>query len=283
MARRSASLSHQLAHAVGRLARTPSAVGKQSREIEVAVTRLIDSTVRQARGRSADTPQYRVDELAQITGTTTRNIRAYRERGLLPAPRKVGRVTFYSDDHVERLELINSMLGRGYSIAHIDELLTAWRDGKQLNDILGVKPDLTLPTETSGAHTTVDELLAGGMDARSIDRLQRLGLLGLDESGAVSLRYPDIVEALTALITASTPAEQVVELAERLTPALIELERVLVAAATDLTDATEDEEDLAELTVRLVRLRMLGQATLDAVLDQVTVSLLNRETESETS
>lgn len=34
--------------------------------------------------------EYRIDELAHAAGTTSRNVRAYRERGLLPPPRKRG-------------------------------------------------------------------------------------------------------------------------------------------------------------------------------------------------
>ncbi|MFB9386717.1 MerR family transcriptional regulator [Pseudonocardia petroleophila] len=36
--------------------------------------------------------EYRIDELAHTAGTTVRNIRAYQDRGLLPPPRRVGRV-----------------------------------------------------------------------------------------------------------------------------------------------------------------------------------------------
>src|SRR5690349_10951820 len=35
--------------------------------------------------------EYRLDDLARISGVTARNIRAYRERGLLDPPRRVGR------------------------------------------------------------------------------------------------------------------------------------------------------------------------------------------------
>ena len=41
--------------------------------------------------------EYRLEELARISGVSARNIRAYRERGLLDPPRRVGRSAFYDD------------------------------------------------------------------------------------------------------------------------------------------------------------------------------------------
>src|SRR5438309_572599 len=41
--------------------------------------------------------EYRIDELAREAGTTVRNVRAYQDRGLLPPPRRSGRVGLYTD------------------------------------------------------------------------------------------------------------------------------------------------------------------------------------------
>ncbi|TFW32217.1 MerR family transcriptional regulator, partial [Pseudomonas fluorescens] len=49
--------------------------------------------------------EYRLDELAQLSGVNARNIRAYRERGLLDPPRRVGRSAYYDDAHVAQLRL----------------------------------------------------------------------------------------------------------------------------------------------------------------------------------
>src|SRR5436305_1643105 len=44
--------------------------------------------------------EYRIDELAREAGTTVRNVRAYQDRGLLPPPRRSGRVGLYTDAHL---------------------------------------------------------------------------------------------------------------------------------------------------------------------------------------
>ena len=47
--------------------------------------------------------EYRIEELATVTGTTVRTLQSYRNKGLLPPPRRQGRIALYSDDHVARL------------------------------------------------------------------------------------------------------------------------------------------------------------------------------------
>jgi DNA-binding transcriptional MerR regulator len=61
--------------------------------------------------------EYTVDELARVTDSTVRNVRAYQDRGLLAPPEKRGRVGVYDDTHVSRLKLINHLLARGYTLA----------------------------------------------------------------------------------------------------------------------------------------------------------------------
>jgi DNA-binding transcriptional MerR regulator len=83
--------------------------------------------------------EYRIDELAQVSGVSSRNIRAYRERGLLEPPRRVGRMAIYSDDHLAQLQVINGLLARGFNSAHIADFFQAIRGGHDLADLLGLR------------------------------------------------------------------------------------------------------------------------------------------------
>ena len=56
--------------------------------------------------------EYRIDELARASGVMVRNIRYYQGCGMLPAPRRVGRVGIYDDAHLARLRLITRLLER---------------------------------------------------------------------------------------------------------------------------------------------------------------------------
>ena len=92
-----------------------------------------------SRSGCAALAEYRLDELARISGVSARNIRAYRERGLLDPPRRVGRSAFYDDYHLSQLRTINQLLRRGFNSAHIAEFFASMRQGADLADILGIQ------------------------------------------------------------------------------------------------------------------------------------------------
>src|ERR1700733_4565678 len=119
--------------------RAPKRVRRQSRDfIETAVSQLFDAAVRHPHGVAAS-GEYRIEELARLAGTTTRNIRVYRDRALLHPPLRVGRIALFNDTHLTRLRLITSLLDKGYNIAHVHEMLNAWEQGKDVADMLGLE------------------------------------------------------------------------------------------------------------------------------------------------
>jgi DNA-binding transcriptional MerR regulator len=83
--------------------------------------------------------EYRLDDLARISGVSSRNIRAYRERGLLDPPRRQGRSAYYDDYHLSQLNTINQLLRKGFNSAHIAEFFARMREGHDLAAILGVQ------------------------------------------------------------------------------------------------------------------------------------------------
>ncbi|WP_110208332.1 MerR family transcriptional regulator [Nocardioides daejeonensis] len=64
-----------------------------------------------------------IDQLASKVGMTVRNVRAYATRGLLPAPRLVGRKGFYGPEHESRLRLIRELIDRGYTLGAVEKAL----------------------------------------------------------------------------------------------------------------------------------------------------------------
>jgi len=94
--------------------------------------------------------EYRLDDLARISGVSARNIRAYRERGLLDPPRRVGRSAYYDDFHLSQLKTINQLLRRGFNSAHIAEFFASMRQGADLADILGIQQAILGPRTDEG-------------------------------------------------------------------------------------------------------------------------------------
>jgi DNA-binding transcriptional MerR regulator len=85
----------------------------------------------------ASTDLLTVDELAHAAGTTTRTVRAYQTKGLIPPPRKIGRVAYYGAEHLARLQLIDRLLARGFLLSAIGDLLRASEQGSGLAGVLG--------------------------------------------------------------------------------------------------------------------------------------------------
>lgn len=50
-----------------------------------------------------------ISDLAQSAGVSVRTIRYYVNEGLLPAPEVKGRYTYYSENYIYRLELIDRL------------------------------------------------------------------------------------------------------------------------------------------------------------------------------
>jgi DNA-binding transcriptional MerR regulator len=91
---------------------------------------------------------YRIEDLAHLTGTSVRTIRAYQDRGVLPRPERRGRAGAYTDAHLVRLRRIADLLDRGYTLASIKELLDAHDTGRGLSGVLGLIAEADGPWST---------------------------------------------------------------------------------------------------------------------------------------
>src|SRR3954454_6944338 len=134
-----------------------------------------------ARPESTGKVEYRLDDLAHAAGITARNVRAYAERGLLPAPRRGGRANVYDETHLARLRLIGRLLERGYTVAHIADFIAGWEGGHDLGQTLGLEAALLapssgeLPEELGKAE--LEELFGAPVGEAELERAIELGLL----------------------------------------------------------------------------------------------------------
>ncbi len=139
--------------------------------------------------------EYRLDDLARISGVSSRNIRAYRERGLLDPPRRQGRTAFYDDYHLSQLNTINQLLRKGFTSAHIAEFFARMREGHDLAAILGVQQAI-LGTKADSSPAAVIAALNLDPTCEEAKRLVSCGLAELVES-SVSLTHPRMAEIVT--------------------------------------------------------------------------------------
>ncbi|BBZ43257.1 MerR family transcriptional regulator [Mycobacterium parmense] len=252
--------------------RAPKRVRRQSRDfIETAVSQLFDAAVRHP--HAAESGEYRIDDLARLAGTTTRNVRVYRDRGLLPPPLRVGRIALFNDTHLTRLRLITSMLDRGYNIAHVREMLSAWEEGKNLGDVLGLetaivgswtaeKPE-TMPLEDAAR-------LVG--DPHAFERLVGLQVIRVDGAQAIVTR-PKLIEAFNEIRGYGVDLDKLIDLHEQIVPEIDKISEMLVrAGAEHVVDRIKPgrplpaDAEIAELITMLVRFRTQAVATVTATL-----------------
>ena len=216
--------------------------------------------------------EYRIDELAQQSGTTVRNVRAYQDRGLLPPPRRVGRVAVYEDAHLARLRLVNHMLERGYTLANIAELVTGWEQGQNLGELLGLEVALTGPWSDEVPTSISAEGLAalfGDAEPRSLDTAIRLGIIEPDGE-RFRVNSPRWFQAGAALVAAGIPLDAVLANARALQRDMDRVAaRFVELVTTHVFDPIGDrlpKNDVPRLAELVQRLRPLAQMAVDAEL-----------------
>ncbi len=87
-----------------------------------------------------------IDQLAQETGLTVRNVRNYQSRGLIPPPEVQGRIGYYGAEHLARLQLIREMQAQGFNLTAIAHVLEQAHGSGE--EVLGFTRSLMAPFET---------------------------------------------------------------------------------------------------------------------------------------
>src|SRR5947209_5726675 len=289
-----------IAGVLANLRRAPKRVRRQSREvIENAVSQLFDAAVRYPHG-ALGSGEYRIEDLARLAGTTTRNMRVYRDRGLLPPPLRVGRIALFNDTHLTRLRLITSMLNRGYNIAHVREMLSAWEEGKNLGDVLGLESAIVGTWTTEKSQTlSLAEAQRLINDAKAFDRLVELQVIRVDGSQATITRRR-LIEAFNEIRGYGVSMDKLIDLHEHIVPLIDQISEMLVrASAEHVADRIKPREalpadtEIAELITMLVRFRTQAVAsvtatfassietTIESLVSQLLAEYLERSPEAD--
>jgi DNA-binding transcriptional MerR regulator len=250
-------------------------IRRSSRDvIETAVSQLFDAAV-QPHGVEAS-GEYRIEELARLGGTTTRNIRVYRDRGLLHPPLRVGRIALFNDTHLTRLRLITSMLDRGYNIAHVHEMLSAWEQGKNLGDMLGLESAIagSWATERPERMTLADAKALVDDDS-AFERLVGNGVIKLDGDGGANATVlrPKLIEAFNEIRQYGISIDKLVDIHEQVLPHIDEISGILVRAGVDHVAhrikpgaSLPPDTEVAELITMLIRFRTQAVSAVSATL-----------------
>ncbi|WP_406471713.1 MerR family transcriptional regulator [Streptomyces hirsutus] len=194
-----------------------------------------------------------MEELARLAGVTVRTLRFYRERKLIPPPRREGRIAWYDDHHLARLRTITALLERGHTLNGIAELAEAFDHGRDVGELLG----MGAPTEETPVRLTPEELadhFAGEVTPENLAAAMDLGYLGTDGEEIVHISRR-LLDVSSALVREGIPLAEVLR------------------AGREVRTHTEAMADLfAELILRhapeeaVHRLRPLARSVVDAEL-----------------
>lgn len=188
---------------------------------------------------------YRVEELAAKADTSVDTIRYYQARNLLPPPTRVGRVAWYSDDHLERLARIRRLQARGFGLAVIRRLLDGELDYADEALIAAVatetgatedRPSPPAVAVAGGAWLTIEELATrSGIPLPLLESVVREGLLVPHRAqGEDRYSHADVAAAAAGLrlLEQGLPLPELLELARRHTVAM----RATAERAVELFD-----------------------------------------------
>jgi len=166
-----------------------------------------------------DTPareqeEWTVDQIAQRADVPVRTIREYQTMGLVPPPRKVGRIGLYGHSHLRRLQLIGRLQDRGYSLAGIGDLLAAWRGGDALTDVLGLEPDELVHVDEPGAPATLEQLtrLLPDLVPGRLDELLATGVVEACGPDRYCVPSPSLLQLTLDAIDAGIESDAALEL-----------------------------------------------------------------------
>lgn len=205
--------------------------------------------------------RYRVDELAAHCGVSVDTVRFYQAKGLMPPGLREGRVSWYSEEHRQRLARIRDLKEKGFSLATIRRLLDGELDAA--DEALASALASAMPGDDTDGDRGPEELLTleefaqrTGIPEALIQVIERQGLLVAPPGDGPRYTSADVraASAGIALLEAGLPLDELLALAKEHDRAA----RATAARAVELFDAyvrapiRKESQSDAEAAERLV-------------------------------
>ena len=162
--------------------------------------------------------QLTIEQLAQETGMTVRNIRSHQARGLLAPPEVRMRVGYYGPEHVAQLRLIRELQDEGFNLNGIKRLLDDTHGTAER--LLHFKESLTSPLYGGPAETMtladLDERFNVPREhaAEVLDKLRKLGVLRIVGDGVLEAPNPALLAVAEQVVNTGISSKGGVEILE---------------------------------------------------------------------
>jgi len=223
--------------------------------------------------RASAPPEQRltIDQLAQSTGLTVRNVRNYQSRGLIPPPEVQGRVGYYGAEHLARLQLIREMQAQGFNLAAIAHVLEQARGSGE--EVLGFTRSLMTPFETETPEIVEQadllERLGGDVDPKLLDRAEKLGLVIPIAEDCFEVPSPTLLAAGERLVALGVPLQDALDMMDQLKRNTHRIAQLFVQMFLEFIwkpfdDAGRPESDWPAVRAALDQMRPLASEALVA-------------------
>ena len=232
---------------------------------------------------SPEAEEITIDELARLTGTTVRNVRAYQSRGLLPPPEVRARTGYYGPDHVARLRIIQAMQAEGFKLEAIQRLVSQPNGAaeqifsfrrKLLNAFGDAAPEFASTAE-------LEERFGGPLDPVVIRKAEKLDLIRSVGEDRWEIRNPTLVSAGERLAELGIPLSHAVAVAEQIdrhTRAIARsYARLFLTDVVGEETVSRSEEDWQRIGAALEQLRPIAAEAIRASFEQAMAELVERE------
>jgi DNA-binding transcriptional MerR regulator len=219
-----------------------------------------------------------IENLSLRSGVTTRNIRAYQSRGLLPPPlsRAGFRAAFYTPEHLAKLRLVSRLQDRGFSLAGIAALLEALASGKSIEQVLGIESAIIASEEDQSrlvSEPDLRKLLPESIDRdAAIKQLLAVGLIDRHER-KYRIRHARVFQLGVEATGAGLPLEALLDEFVRLRADLHQIALRFVAlfagyVLRPFIEAGLPKDELPAIVERMKQLRQLAVEASDALMRQ---------------
>lgn len=211
-----------------------------------------------------------IDELSAKAGTTVRTTRYYASLGLIPPPERRGRVAYYGDVHLARLEMVRALQDHGFTLQAIERYVTSLPPEATTEELALQRAMLTSWTTQPPERLTrrqLDKRAGRVLSDDQVAVLLELQAVVLDDDGTHFLVHPGLPLALE-MFDLDLPVESMVQ-------ATAAIDRHMRSLADELTEILRTqvvrpfraEQHTPEEAARMERtVSSLRRVTLEAVV-----------------
>jgi DNA-binding transcriptional MerR regulator len=224
----------------------------------------------------------RIDDLAQRSGVASGTIRFYQREGLIPPPEREGRVAYYSDEHLRRLERVKALQAQGLPLSVVGDLLAREDAGEDIAGWLAL--DSAVFSRPRGGQPIDERALAAiGVGPAALAELEAAGVLRRGEGGRLEAP-PGMLELTARLVEGGVQPATIARGAELIGERLREVAATMADLGWEVfapeRERISAREPVAEdVLARLEYLRSLAQRIVSTLFRELLDEAIRERSE----